>query len=117
MPQLEFYLSNFPCYCIGFLYAQNIDLKLWHVKLILQYLAVAVRCVLVAGAVPACSGPGEAYVLRCILHAQPDMDALPVLKRVHEAMGDHRAYLVLIERCLKTGTAGTKHCSCRPLVM
>ncbi|KAK9864607.1 hypothetical protein WJX84_004740 [Apatococcus fuscideae] len=55
------------------------------------------------GVVPACSGPGEAYVLRCILHAQPDMDALPVLKRVHEAMGEQRAYLVLIERCLPPG--------------
>ncbi|KAK9865218.1 hypothetical protein WJX84_005216 [Apatococcus fuscideae] len=58
-----------------------------------------------AGAVPACSGPGEAYVLRCILHAQPDMEALPVLKRVHEAMGKHRSYLVLIERCLKSGAS------------
>ena len=64
---------------------------------------------MLAGAVPACSGPGEAYVLRCILHAKPDMEALPVLKRVHIAMGEHRSYLVLVERCLTSGDALQDH--------
>ncbi len=56
-----------------------------------------------AGAVPACSGDGEAYVLRCKLRTQPDIEAETVLKNIHKAMGQHRSYLVLIERCLQTG--------------
>ena len=49
-------------------------------------------------------------MLRCKLRTQPDIEAETVLKHVHTAMGKHRSYLVLIERCLQPGQSFRTQC-------